>query len=322
MSYKLSNTPWTEKYRPQKFSDIVLEEYNRKIFQNIIETDRFPHLLFYGPPGVGKTTTAENLIREYQKKNNNISKENIIVLNASDERGIEVIRNQIYQFVKSQNMFKKGYKFIILDEVDYMTKTAQQALKNLLQNCESNVRFCLICNYICKIEESLKNEFICIRFNQLPKNDIISFIKIINENENLNLSLHKIEIIQQMYEYDIRSMINFLQLHQDENDRDNICWNEEIWEDLHNHFLKMDPKNLQHIIQMIISRSYNMDIQTCIKKYFNYIIQFHTEYVNHHFLNIVENIVHNNDTHEFVLPYFVHNVIEHYKLIKIEKYNL
>jgi DNA polymerase III delta prime subunit len=101
----------------------------------------------------------------------------VIHLNASDERGIDIIRNQIYQFVKSNNFFDVGLKFVILDEVDYMTKNAQQALKFLLQNSFYNVRFCLICNYISKIDESLKNEFICVRFNQLPKEDIFNFIK-------------------------------------------------------------------------------------------------------------------------------------------------
>jgi DNA polymerase III delta prime subunit len=81
-------------------------------------------------------------------------------------------------------MFDVGMKFVILDEVDYMTKNAQHALKYLLQTCSHNVRFCLICNYISKIEESLQNEFICVRFNQLPRQDIYRFIRNITENEN------------------------------------------------------------------------------------------------------------------------------------------
>jgi replication factor C subunit 3/5 len=133
--------------------------------------------LLYGPPGTGKTTTIINLINEYQTKYNQTNKGSVIHLNASDERGIDIIRNQIYQFVKSKNFFEVGLKFVILDEVDYMTKNAQQALKYLLQSSCYNVRFCLICNYISKIDESLKNEFICIRFNQLPRCDIYKFIK-------------------------------------------------------------------------------------------------------------------------------------------------
>ena len=99
----------------------------------------------------------------------------VLELNASDERGIDIIRSQICSFVNSKPLFNVGLKFIILDEVDYMTKNAQQALKYLLQNCSTNVRFCLICNYISKIDDGLQNEFIKLRFNQLPKEDIINF---------------------------------------------------------------------------------------------------------------------------------------------------
>ena len=116
------NIPWIEKYRPNTFQEIVLDPLNRKIFSNILNKQYFPNLLFYGPPGTGKTTTIINLINEYQTKYEKKTSENIIHLNASDERGIDIIRNQIQLFVKSKNFFNKGMKFVILDEVDYMTK--------------------------------------------------------------------------------------------------------------------------------------------------------------------------------------------------------
>ena len=134
-------------------------------------------------------------------------------MNASDERGIDIIRNQINQFVKSNHLFETGLKFVVLDEVDYMTKNAQQALKTLLQTCRPTVRFCLICNYISKIDESLQNEFVCVRFNQLPQTEIHRFIQNIVEKESLDLSESEIETIQVNYNSDIRSMINFIQLH-------------------------------------------------------------------------------------------------------------
>ena len=141
-----------EKYRPNKFEEIVLDPLNKKILKNIIETGYFPNLLFYGPPGTGKTTTIINLVNSYQEKLNQKNKELMIHLNASDERGIDIIRSQINQFVNSKTMFNHGMKFVILDEVDYMTKNAQQALRYLLQNFSNNVRFCLICNYIIRID--------------------------------------------------------------------------------------------------------------------------------------------------------------------------
>jgi len=204
--------PWTEKYRPSSFDDIVLDPINKKLFFNMLKNKNFPNILLYGPPGTGKTTTIINLINEYQriKKNKSL----VIHLNASDERGIDIIRNQIYQFVKTKNLFEVGFKFVVLDEVDYMTKNAQQALKYLLQTCGNNVKFFLICNYISKIELSLQHEFVCIRFNQLPKSKICKFIRDICEKEKLDISDQNIDTIQNLHKSDIRSMINFIQLNQ------------------------------------------------------------------------------------------------------------
>ena len=190
-------TPWVEKYRPKTFDDIVLDPLNKQLLDNIITTEHFPNLLFYGPPGTGKTTSIINMIKKYQKKKNN--KNLMIHLNASDERGIDIIRNQINTFVNSKSLFNNGMKFVILDEVDYMTKNAQMALRNLLQNYKSNVRFCLICNYISRIDESLQNEFVRLRFNQLPECEIIKFLNIINKEENLNFSDENIQIIQGLW---------------------------------------------------------------------------------------------------------------------------
>ena len=210
-----SGVPFVETYRPKNFEDIVLDPLNKQILKNIIDSSYFPNLLFYGPPGTGKTTTIINLIDAYQNKINVKNKDLIIHLNASDERGIDIIRNQINFFVNSKPLFNTGMKFVILDEVDYMTKNAQQALRYLLQNYSCNVRFCLICNYISKIDEGLQNEFIRLRFNQLPKNDIINFLTHISKCEKLNFSNKTLSCIQMLYKSDIRSMINFMQSNQD-----------------------------------------------------------------------------------------------------------
>ena len=96
-----NTTPWVEKYRPINFESIVLDNINKQIFNNILNKNYFPNLLFYGPPGTGKTTTIINLINEYQKKYFKVDKSLVIHLNASDERGIDIVRNQIHTFVKS-----------------------------------------------------------------------------------------------------------------------------------------------------------------------------------------------------------------------------
>ena len=305
--------PWIEKYRPTNFDNIVLDTINRTLFENILQKKHFPNLLFYGPPGTGKTTTIINLINEYQKKNSGGGKGSVIHLNASDERGIDIIRNQINQFVKSMSLFETGFKFVILDEVDYMTKNAQQALKYLLQTSTYNVRFCLICNYISKIDESLQNEFICVRFNQLPKKDIYHFIKSITENENIEISNENIDTIQTIYHSDIRSMINFLQLNQNmENLGKNII-HRGVWDKIHE--LLQTDTNEQTMFNYIqeISIKYNMDKKNIIQTYLNYVIRNHPRMVSKDFLDIVEKIIQNQEIkNEHVIYYFIFSLKKYY----------
>ena len=295
---------WMEKYRPKQFDHIVLDPLNRKILNNIIETTYFPNLLFYGPPGTGKTTTIINLINAYQTKINVKNKDLIIHLNASDERGIDIIRNQINLFVNSKPLFNNGMKFVILDEVDYMTKNAQQALRYLLQNYTSNVRFCLICNYISKIDEGLQNEFIRLRFNQLPKNDIINFLSNISHSENLNLNDKSLSNIQKLYKSDIRSMINFMQSNQDitkpknietqniENEESFNIIDNEIWDNLITNIKNKEKIEILNNNIQNISFKYNIDKKNIIKDLFNYIIRNNIIDLSSNFLNFVENIMH------------------------------
>lgn len=288
--------PWVEKYRPTQFENIVLDPLNRRLFQQIIDQAYFPNLLFYGPPGTGKTTTIMNLIDEYQQKYFGKSQGTVIHLNASDERGIDIIRNQINQFVKSKNLFEIGFKFVILDEVDYMTKSAQQALKTLLQTCNSNVRFCLICNYISKIDESLQHEFISVRFNQLPRIEIYRFIRQIADAEKLSINEQEIDAIQTMYQSDIRSMINFIQLNQNLNEWNGHIIHSGVWEELH--ALLTNEKTTIDVFTNAVhthSAQYNMDKKILLQCYFNYVLRNYSENITSEYLHIVENCIHNSD---------------------------
>ncbi|MCJ7801098.1 MAG: AAA family ATPase [Candidatus Marinimicrobia bacterium] len=298
---------WVEKYRPSQFEDIVLDPLNRQILSNIIETSYFPNLLFYGPPGTGKTTTIINLINAYQAKLNNRNKDMIIHLNASDERGIDIIRNQISSFVNSKPLFNTGMKFVILDEVDYMTKTAQQALRYLLQSYTNSVRFCLICNYISKIDEGLQNEFIRLRFNQLPKEETVQFLNNISTSENLNISHKSLQYIQQLFKSDIRSMINFLQSNQDvvktrsdETNHLNIIDND-IWDKLISMLANKEKLAKTRTFIDVMSIEYNIDKKNMIKDLLNYIIRSHPKYISNEFLKFTENLMHsdipNNNTY-------------------------
>ena len=286
--------PWTEKYRPKKYDSILLDNNNRKLFNNILKYNNFPNLLFHGPPGIGKTTTIINLIKRYQTLNNNKSDLQIIHLNASDERGVDIIRNNIYNFVNSDNLFLSGIKFVILDEVDYMTKIAQQALKSLIQEFNVNIRYCLICNYISKIDYSLQYEFIKIRFNTLPKEYLNNYLKniIVNENINIKNDKNNINKIIDYFNYDIRSMINFIQSNTiNKINKINIIENS-ILEKLYNF---NTDKSLQLFVNKIINieKIYNIDKNTIIKKYIFYILNNKLNLINSDIIIELEYIIHN-----------------------------
>jgi replication factor C subunit 3/5 len=302
-----SSTPWVEKYRPARFDDIVLDDINKKILLSIIENNYFPNLLLYGPPGTGKTTTIINLVNAYQEKYHQKNKGLMIHLNASDERGIDIIRNQINGFVTSRSMFGEGMKFVILDEVDYMTKNAQTALRYLLNNYNNivNVRFCLICNYISRIDEALQTEFVRMRFNQLPESKILCFLKKINIAENLNVDEDILVSIQRHFNSDIRSMINYMQANQHLIHNCNVITNA-VWENITKLFKSRVKSSI--IIDKLneISLYYNIERRNIIKNYLNYIIRHHPQYISPTFLNFIENVVHIQDCKaEYLLQYFV-----------------
>jgi len=291
-----AGVPLCERFRPTKLEDVVLDPLNKVIMQNIIDDSYFPHLLFYGPPGTGKTTSIINLVKAYQEKNDQVHNGLVIHLNASDERGIDIIRVQINQFVNSKSLFNKGMKFVILDEVDYMTKNAQQALRYLIQTYSIGVRFCLICNYISRVDEGLQNEFLKLRFNQLPEHEIIKFLTNISTIEKLNMSECSIKQIQKLYKSDIRSMINFIQSNQNIIDSNFNIIDNVVWEKL---YLKLAQREkLSIVIQFVqdISKKYNIDKKNIIKDYLNYIIRNKPQIITSNFLEFIENIMHHQDS--------------------------
>jgi len=285
------NIPWVEKYRPTDFENIILDPLNKRFFENIIKKRYFPNMLFYGQPGTGKTTTIINIVNQFLNRTGNEFNESIIHLNASDERGIDIIRNQINIFVKSNHLFNRQLKIIILDEVDYMTKNAQQALKYILQNTYENVRFCLICNYISKIDINLKNEFICIRFNQLPKPNIINLVENICKKEELSVSTTDIERIYNLHKNDIRTIINYIQLNSMEYIIDDTIYENIV--DLINQHNIGEHEFIKYIHELSIN--YNIDKIEIIMRLFNYLIYNYPidKSIYDNLLQKIEYIIHN-----------------------------
>lgn len=270
----MMNIPFVEKYRPSNMYDIVLDMETKTIMDNIIQTQHFPNLLLYGPPGTGKTTTIINLIKTYKEMKNETMTDSIIHLNSSDDRGVDIIRYQIQTFISSDNLFSKNaMKFIVLDEVDYMTKQAQNALKCLIQQYSPNIRYCLMCNYIYKIEEALKTEFVLLRYNNLPPAHIISFLNDVNIKEGLELGNENLRLIQEKYGSDIRSMLNQMQLlGQSNNQEDDIIFDEN--REFEIIFTNMSQKKIKVCAQKFneITIKFNKDNQSLWKQYFMFLL--------------------------------------------------
>ncbi|XP_026477035.1 replication factor C subunit 5-like [Ctenocephalides felis] len=204
-----SNLPWVEKYRPAKLDDLVSHEEIIKTINKFIDADQLPHLLFYGPPGTGKTSTilacAKRLYTPAQLNSM------VLELNASDDRGIGIVRGQILSFASTRTIFKGGFKLIILDEADAMTNDAQNALRRIVEKYTENVRFCIICNYLSKIIPALQSRCTRFRFAPLDKNQIVPRLNQIAELEKVNMTDDGREALLTLSGGDMRKVLNILQ---------------------------------------------------------------------------------------------------------------
>jgi len=199
---------WTEKYRPTNFSEIVGQEDIIKKVQSLTNSLNIPHLLLAGPAGTGKSTLALIIVKELFGSN---WKENYLELNASDERGIQVVREKVKNFARTKSIGNVPFKIIFLDEADALTPEAQQALRRTMENYSSTCRFILSCNYSSRIIDPIQSRCAAFRFKLLEKKDIEKIIKKIGENENLQISDEAIEILYEGSEGDCRRAINLLQ---------------------------------------------------------------------------------------------------------------
>ena len=202
------NGIWTEKFRPSQFSELIGQDDIVKRVQSLTNSLNIPHLLFAGPAGTGKSTLALIVVKELFKKN---WKENYLELNASDERGINVVREKVKNFARTKSLGDVTFKVIFLDEADALTPEAQQALRRTMENYSATCRFILSCNYSSKIIDPIQSRCALFRFKLLEKKDIEKVIQIIAEKENLTISPESLEILYEGSGGDCRRCINTLQ---------------------------------------------------------------------------------------------------------------
>jgi len=207
--------PWVDKYRPKKLKDIAYQTEVIKVLNECKKTGQLTHMIFYGPPGTGKTSTILSLVNELYGQN--IMEQRVIELNASDERGINVVRNKIISFAKTsvgsidENYPCPPYKIIILDEADAMTTEAQAALRTIMETMSEITRFCFICNYINQIIEPIASRCMKFRFKSVSDETMREKLKFVAKSEKFDIDNNIIDKITEYTKGDVRHGIMTLQ---------------------------------------------------------------------------------------------------------------
>ncbi|RKP00215.1 hypothetical protein CXG81DRAFT_13498 [Caulochytrium protostelioides] len=208
--------PWIEKYRPAKMDEIASQGEVVSVLKKTLQSNNLPHLLFYGPPGTGKTSTILALARELYGPV--LVKQRVMELNASDERGISVVREKIKNFAKTavSDATVDGrpcppYKIIILDEADSLTSDAQSALRRTMELYAKVTRFCLVCNYVTRLIEPLASRCAKFRFKSLPRAPMEAKLQTICDAEGVNVAPGALAQLIGQSEGDLRRATMFLQ---------------------------------------------------------------------------------------------------------------
>jgi len=288
MKNKYNQIPLTEKYRPTKLNDIISQEESINILNNTLKTGELPHLLLYGSPGTGKTSSILALCNQLfgpERVN-----ERVIELNASDERGINVVRGKIINFAKlaigtsDSKYLCPPYKIIILDEADAMTKEAQAALRKVMEENSNITRFCFICNYINQIIEPINSRCVKIRFKPIDKNSIINKLSVISKKENININESGLKCIAEIANGDLRRGILILQNIRYINYDNSVISDSNIYkmcnyisyEELNNYIITIknfnNISNVEKISKDIINKGYSFN--SLIIRIIEYIINY------------------------------------------------
>lgn len=278
---RYENESWVEKFRPTKLKEIVSQENIISSMEGVLKSKNMPHFLFFGPSGCGKTSTILALTRELFT--DEYFNERVIELNASDERGIKVVREKIKRYAQNSVNVKKNipnFKVIILDEADSMTSESQYALRKIMEDYSNVTRFCIICNYHQKIIEPIISRCSLLRFKPILEDKILKKLKDICKSQNIKCSENNLNNIIKICRGDLRKSINFLQRCNKNND----TINEDIINDISgiipedriDDFLKKclekDTEYVDNLIDDFYNLSYSLtnQIDYIIKKLVNY----------------------------------------------------
>lgn len=209
--------PFVERFRPKTLDDVISHHDIIYTLKSFIKTQNIPHLLFYGPPGTGKTSTIEAFVTElYGDDNVEFMTMNI---NASEERGIEIVRNKISNFVKTGPVYRVPtdkklpvYKFVILDEADAMTLDAQATLRKVIESYTYNARFCLICNYIKGIDDAIRSRCTVFKFSSLDYDSVVGRILEISKISNVSITEDGLNMMWKLSNGDMRKVLHMIQV--------------------------------------------------------------------------------------------------------------
>ncbi|CCH59660.1 hypothetical protein TBLA_0B08450 [Henningerozyma blattae CBS 6284] len=247
----VDNLPWVEKYRPNKLDEVYGQNEVVSTVRRFVSEGKLPHLLFYGPPGTGKTSTIVALAREIY--GNNYSNM-VLELNASDDRGIDVVRNQIKEFASTRQIFSKGFKLIILDEADAMTNAAQNALRRIIEKYTKNTRFCILANYAHKLTPALLSRCTRFRFQPLPIESMRQRIDNVIVKEKVKISEDALNATLKLSKGDMRKVLNVIQACQaGQNSNENEIDEELVYECIGT----PKPNDIKMILNSIMNEDWN-----------------------------------------------------------------